>query len=338
MIQILTILWDSYRMLKARVMFWVVLGISLLVALVFASIGVNETGYTILFGAIDVESEMVNTTSGYAELFYLVVFTNIIVKWWLGWLALALAFISCCSIFPEFLKQGAVDVAVSKPMSRAKLFLVKYTGGLLFVTLQVGIFCIVIYLALGLRLGLWNASVFWAVPLLVFVFSMIYCVGVLVAVWTRSAMLSLLAMIILWGCAWVVQFGEDVIYSISYGAEESGVKVDFESGEVADSEPGDHDGMKNIYDGVKVVSWVLPKTRDVTLMVGQKIKTDSSNQSLEGMSLLAFVDEDYMEGFESAENKKAANRHSLSYTVGSSLLFECFILGIACWRFSRKDY
>jgi len=336
--QILTILWDSYRMLKARVMFWVVLGLSLLGALIFASIGVNETGYTILFGAIDVESELINTRSGYAELFYLVVFTNIIVKWWLGWLALALAFISCCSIFPEFLKQGAVDVAISKPMSRTKLFLVKYMGSLLFVTLQVGIFCMVIYLALGFRLGQWNLSVFWAVPLLVFVFSLIYCVGVLVAVWTKSAMLSLLAMIVLWGCVWIVQLGEDLLYGLSYGAEESGVKVDFKSGDVSDSEPGDHDSMKSIYDGVKVVSWFLPKTRDVTLMVGQKIKTDSSNQSLAGMSMLAFFDKGYMEGFESAENKKAANRHSLFYTIGSSLLFEIIILGIACWRFRRKDY
>ena len=336
--QVMTILWDSYRLLKARILFWVVLAISLVVALLFASIGFHEHGYSFLFGLVNIDSELVNTESGYAELFYLVIFNNVVIKWWLGWLAIALAIISCCSIFPEALKQGAVDVAVSKPMSRVKFFVIKYIGSLLFVLLQVVSFCVIVFLALGLRFGHWNVSVFWAVPLLVFVFSMVYCFGVLVAVWSRSTMLSLLSMLLLWGGSWLIHITEDVMYGLSYGAEEAGLKVDMSTGQVSESSSGDHDGMKRWYDGIKVIAWIFPKTRDVTLMIGQNIKTDSSNRSLAGVSVFAFMDEDLLRGYQSREHQKAVSRHSRFYTIGSSLIFELLILILACWRFCKKDY
>lgn len=337
--QVVALLWDSYRMLRARILFWVVLAISLLVALVFASIGINEQGYSMLFGLWEVESELINSSSGYAELFYLVVFTNVIVKWWLGWLAITLALISCCSIFPEFLSAGSVDVAVSKPIGRIQLFLVKYLGSLLFVLLQVGLFCLVVFVALGLRLEQWNWSIFWAVPLLVFVFSLIYCVGVLVSVWTRSTLLSLLAMAVLWGTTLLVQWSESTLYSLSYSTEQAGEKINFETGEVEDVDEGAGlEGLKKAHSVVKTVGWVLPKTREVTLMINQKIRTGSSDQSVAGMSLFAFVDQAMMSEFQGEVNQDAANRHSLFYVLGSSALFELVILSLACFLFVRKDY
>lgn len=336
--QVLAILWESYRMLKARILFWVVLGISVLVSGVFASIGITDEGYSILFGLFDVEADLVSSSSGNGELFYMVIFTNLIVKWWLGWFGIALALISCCSIFPEFLLAGSVDVAVSKPIGRIQLFLVKYMGSLLFVFLQVGVFCLIVFVALGLRMGHWNWSVFWAVPLLVFVFSLIYCVGVLVSVWSKSTLLSLLTMFLLWGGAWGIQLAEGMFYGLSYGAEELGVKMDMTTGEGSDLESGELDEMKKVYDGIKMVSWILPKTREVTLMVNQKIQLKTSGKTLAGMNLLAFLSDDSMAAFQSKENQKAAKRHSLFYIIGSSALFELIILSLACWKFYRRDY
>jgi len=336
--QMMAILWESYRMLRARVLFWVVLGISVFAATMFASIGVTDNGYSMLFGLWEVQSDMVNAKSGYAELFYLVIFTNVMVKWWLGYLAIALALISCSSIFPEFLSAGSVDVAVSKPISRTRLFLIKYMGSLLFVFLQVGVFALIVFLALGIRLGHWNWSVFWSVPILVFVFSMIYCFGVLVSVWTRSTMLSLLAMLILWGVTLMVQWTEGMLYGLSYSSADAGQRVDLQTGQVVDAEESEFDGMKKAYRVCKMVAWPLPKTREATLLINEKIKTDQSNQSLSGMSLFAFSSENMMEDFQGASAKKAASRHSLFYVLGSSALFEIFVLSLACWKFSRKDY
>ena len=336
--QVLAILWESYRMLRARVLFWVVLGISICAALMFASIGVTDDGYSVLFGLWEMQSDMINAKSGYAELFYLVIFTNVMVKWRLGYLAIALALISCSSIFPEFLAAGSVYVAVSKPSSGTRLFLIKYMGSLLFVFLQVGVFTLIAFLALGIRLGHWNWSIFWSVPILVFVFSMIYCFGVLVSVWTRSTMLSLLAMLILWGVTLLVQWTEGALYGLSYSSADAGQRVDLRTGDVYEAPESEFDGMKKAHRVCKMIAWPLPKTREVTLMINEKIKTDKSNQSLSGMSFLAFAGQDTMEEFQGASAKKSASRHSLFYVLGSSALFEMFVLALACWKFSRKDY
>lgn len=336
--QMLTILWDSYRMLKAKILFWLVLAISALVAIVFASIGIDDKGFSLLFGVWEFESTLVNTDSGYAELFYLVVFTNIIVTWWLGYLAIALGLISCSSIFPEFLATGSIDIAISKSIGRVKLFLTKYLGSLIFVFLQVGLFCAIVFLAMGVRLGQWNWSIFWAVPLLVFVFSLIYCVGVLVAVMTRSTMLALLSMLIIWGVTLMVQWAENMFYNMGYAAEEAGLAVDISTGEVSEGPSDQYEVWKKAHRVTKAVSWPLPKTREVTLMIKQRIKTGSRKESLAGMSLLAFADKEMMESQQEGGAKKVANRHSSFYVLGSSALFELIILSFACWRFSRKDY
>ena len=123
-----------------------------------------------------------------------------------------------------------MDLALSKPVPRWFLFLSKYVTSLLFVALQVGALCVLVFLTLGLRHGAWNFSVFWAVPVLVFVFSLIYCVSVLVAVRTGSTVLSMLAGLAVWGLTLVVQWGEDVTYKLAHILPEAGMQVDF-SGE-----------------------------------------------------------------------------------------------------------
>lgn len=336
--QLATILWDSYRMLKAKILFWIVLGISVLVALIFASIGIDEQGFSLLFGLWSFESSLVSTGSGYAELFYLIIFTNLIVTWWLGFLAIALALISCSSIFPEFLATGSVDVAVSKPISRTTLFLTKYFGSLLFVFFQVGLFCLIVFLAIGMRTGEWNWTIFWAVPLLVFVFSLIYCVGVLVAVWSRSTMLSLLSMLLIWGVTLLVQWSESFLYNMGPASEEANVNIDLTSGEVNEGASEGVEGWKNAHRITKAAAWPMPKTREVTLMIKRKIQFGKNDESLAGMSLLAFVDESLMDAQMEGDAQKMATRHSTFYVLGSSALFEIVILSIACWRFSRKDY
>ena len=59
--------------------------------------------------------------------------------------------ISTASLFPDFLAGGAVDLYLSKPISRLRLFLFKYSCGLLFVALQIGCFCLASFLVIGLR-------------------------------------------------------------------------------------------------------------------------------------------------------------------------------------------
>ena len=52
MTAIATILLDSLRLLKARVLFWVTLGISVFVGILYLSIGFNESGMSMFLGLI----------------------------------------------------------------------------------------------------------------------------------------------------------------------------------------------------------------------------------------------------------------------------------------------
>jgi hypothetical protein len=152
-------------------------------------------------------------------------------------------------------------------------------------------------------------------------------------------MLSLLSMLILWGVTLMVQWTEGALYGMSYSSEDAGQRIDYRTGEVVDAQDsGEFEGLKKAYRICKMASWPLPKTREVTLLINRQIKADSSNASLEGMSFFAFSSEEMMEEFQGDSAKKAAHRNSLFYILGSSALFELFVLSLACWKFSRKDY
>ena len=56
------LLLDSFRMLRARRLFWVALCLSGLIAMVYASIGFDEGGVSVLFGLLSFESCLLYTS------------------------------------------------------------------------------------------------------------------------------------------------------------------------------------------------------------------------------------------------------------------------------------
>ena len=169
----LAVLGDSFRLLQAKKLFWIVLGISLTIALMYASIGFDDKGMTALFGLKKFENPVLQQGKPEAAAFYVLLFTDFIVRFWLGWFAIALALLSTVSIFPDFIAEGSIEISLSKRVGRLRLFLLKYLGGLLFVILQMAIFTLIVFLALGFRVEEWNLSVFWAIPVVTFAFSLL---------------------------------------------------------------------------------------------------------------------------------------------------------------------
>ena len=96
------LLLDAYRQLSAAKLFWLTLGLSVLVVVMYGSIGFNDEGVSILFGTINVESEYITAGSPWARGLYLGIYSGFLVTIWLAWIATILALISTCSIFPDF--------------------------------------------------------------------------------------------------------------------------------------------------------------------------------------------------------------------------------------------
>ena len=120
MTAIATLLIDSYRLLKARVLFWITLGISAFVAVMYLSIGFDEAGMSILFGLVTIENEQLARDSPLAELIYIGIFMKFIVPIWITWIAIVLGLISTASIFPDFMSEGSIELAISKPVKRCR--------------------------------------------------------------------------------------------------------------------------------------------------------------------------------------------------------------------------
>lgn len=193
--QTLAIFYDAYRELNAKRLFWIVLAISGLVVAAFGAVGLTPKGLTVLWW--EFESPF-NSTLFPPAMFYKLMFANFGVKFWLAWIASILALVSVASMIPDFISSGSIELTLSKPISRLRLFLTKYAAGLLFVTLQVGIFTTAAFLVIGLRGKTWEPGLFWAVPLTVLFFSYLFSVCVLLGLLTRSTIASLLLTLLVW--------------------------------------------------------------------------------------------------------------------------------------------
>ncbi len=193
--QTLALLLNAYRELNARKLFWITLLLSGLVVAAFACIGINEKGMTILVWELPFP---VNTLTISRETFYKTLFTSLGIEFWLSWLATILALVSTASIFPDFISSGTIDMELSKPIGRLRLFFTRYLTGLLFVALQVTIFCICSFLVIGIRGQAWEPGIFLAIPLVVCFFSYLYAFCAVLGLVTRSAIAALLLTLLIW--------------------------------------------------------------------------------------------------------------------------------------------
>jgi ABC-type transport system involved in multi-copper enzyme maturation permease subunit len=187
---------DAYRELNARRLFWIVLIISGLIVAGFGAVGINAQGFVIFWK--EFPSDDINTLILDRGTVYKTLFAQLGIDYWLSWLATILALVSTAGIFPDFISGGSIDLYLSKPIGRLRLFFTKYFAGLLFVALQVLAFCVGGFFVIGIRGGVWEPAIFVAVPLVLLFFSYLFSVMVLLGVLTRSTVASLLLTLLFW--------------------------------------------------------------------------------------------------------------------------------------------
>ncbi|MBC8310635.1 MAG: ABC transporter permease [Phycisphaerales bacterium] len=378
--QFKALLIDAYRQLSAAKLFWVTVGISVLVVVCYGSVGFNEQGISVLFGVWEIESEQLHSGSPWARGLYIGIFSSFLVKIWLAWIATILALISTCSIFPEFVHSGSIELTISKPIGRLKLFFSKYLVSLLFVVLQVAIFCLGIFICVGLRVGEWNPFIFTAIPIVATFFSYLFAVCVLVGILTRSGITALLITGVFWMALWSIQTSEGTLnrfvteQHVSIERFNEGIdNAEKDLAEITEKSVDDFRIPKfekrietfnaDIEESQELlgkleqwhtpISWVLaisPKNaQTIGLLdrwlsdpdgfdIGAIMSGDMS--SIEGEEV-----EEFDRTTRGARERETTRRlrddyesRSLWYVIGTSLIFECVILGIASFYFCRKDF
>lgn len=224
--QTLAIFVDAYRELNSKKLFWISLFVSLGVVIALALPVQVEKGISI-FGA-KLESGpmvLVGSKAISASAFYKFLYSWFGINLWLGWGATILALISTASMIPDLISSGSIELTLAKPMGRLRLFLTKYAAGLVFVGLQAAIFAVGAILVIGLRSGLWDARPLLIVPIMATFFSFLHCVSVLVGLLTRSTLMSLLAVLVMWLFFWALGSAEVVFLGQRDGSEREVTRI-----------------------------------------------------------------------------------------------------------------
>lgn len=100
---------------------------------------------------------------------------------------------ACAGYFPAMLGSGAVDIVLSKPLSRLQIYASRYLGGIVLYTAAIAVFCLLFYLGIGLRTGIFHARIFLGIPLLAFSAMVLYALLALVGTAGRSATMAMVA-------------------------------------------------------------------------------------------------------------------------------------------------
>lgn len=344
----------AYRELNARKLFWLSLVLSGIIVAAIAGLGLDEEGISVFIWTF--ESPYFNSNLVPPATFYKLLFTSLGVEWWLGLGSTVLALVSTAGIVPDLVSGGAIDMMLSRPIGRGRLFLTKWLTGLLFTSLQVFVFTSACFLVIGVRGGSWEPSLFLAVPLVVLFYSYLFAFCALVGLLTRSTVASLLLTMVFWFLVFGVQSGEALT---NWGRTASAMEIaSYESEmlrreaenpqdpyledllEERDAQAEDDATWRLAHNCFMGVMAPLPKTGE-TLDLLERLLVDRSGigapeRERRGEGVF---------GSNRVRNREVRNEidrqavsRSLWWTIGTSLLFEVAVLVSCVWIFRRRDF
>lgn len=374
------LLCDAYRELSSRKLLWLSLVISLVVVVFFAMFDINEQGLLIL--GYQTPLEFFNTTFISKAAFFKLLFYTFGFGVWLSWASMALALISTAHIFPDFVSSGSIEMSLSKPIGRLRLFVTKYVLSLLFVAVQVTLFTIAAFVVVGLKSGEWEWRFFWGVPLVVLVFSYLFGVCVLVGTLTRSSMTALLVTGVVWLVAFIAHgveteplLGNKIRYQIAAASMAEGVKArrdgvaatraavdggaqptDAQRAALADAERdladwlGAEGEVQENLDALTTahavgfgIKMFLPKTNETLEMLryailseddlGRLVDRAQRNRAVQVIGK-ARVQRSAVE----KERLRVLASRDAWWIIGTSMAFQAVVVGLAAWRFCRRDF
>ena len=315
---------DTFRQSLATKLFWVMLGLTVLCTAFCFGVEVKgdedrprQAGELPTYmpkqeDSATVRAEGIRVVSGEVSLgFGLFKFpigknradsVRLIQLWMAGVLAdtvgILLALIWTAGFLPTFLEPHSVTVLLAKPAPRWSLLVGKYLGVVLFVTVQAILFVAGTWTGLGSATGVWDGSYWLAVPLLVVNFAVFFAVSTLLAVCTRSTVVSVFGTLLFWVLCWAMNYTHHIVVA------------------------GDLPGMTPVAAFlVDAGYWVLPKPLDMSGIFYDALKAQNFSAPVPELE---------------AVKERGAFYPALS--VAASLLFAVGVLALAANEFRTMDY
>ena len=220
-----------------------------------------------------------------------------------AWIGILAGVVITAFFIPNMLSKGTVDLLLVKPIHRGTLLIYKYLGGLAFIVLNATAVVFGLWLALGLRSGIWAPGFLLTIPVLTFFFAILYAVSTLFGVLTRSPIVAILVTCAVWFFLWLVGF---LYTQLSAVRDEPGVRKEIPNW---------------VYTTVDTLHLVLPRTKDLDILTTQLLSREVLPEN-------------------EIRQQKIDRLPSLTWTESLSVsgIFIALTLGLACWRFATKDY
>ena len=121
---------DSLRESLHRKIFWLLVALTVLMTLMMLSVGFQGGRVSFLFGLWSMESGVYNPLSQVGATKLVGAVVHLFLSAILGWIGMILMIVATAGVFPGMMESGAIDVVLSKPISRARLFLYKYISSM----------------------------------------------------------------------------------------------------------------------------------------------------------------------------------------------------------------
>lgn len=130
-------------------------------------------------------------------------------------LIITFCFISVSSFIPSMLEKGNIDLLLSKPVSRAKIILAKFLGGVLLIFLSLCYLIGFVWLILSAKSGFWHFPFLYSILWLTLSFAVIYALIILVGLVSQSTILSIIiSFFLVFIVCPILYVREEVIFSL----------------------------------------------------------------------------------------------------------------------------
>jgi ABC-type transport system involved in multi-copper enzyme maturation permease subunit len=123
---------------------------------------------------------------------------------------LFLSIFATANLVPVMLEKGYVDLLLSKPLSRAALFLGRYLGALSIVAINLFYLVAGVWLVLGVKTGIWRAQLLLAGLIILLMYAVLLGFMMLVGVLTRSSSITIMLSYFLFPLTVFLAFRESV--------------------------------------------------------------------------------------------------------------------------------
>jgi ABC-type transport system involved in multi-copper enzyme maturation permease subunit len=176
---------DTFREAFARKIFWAFFGCSTALILFFIFIMKID----VVQGAIATISLFGNTSRG-QDVQLLVRQVHGAIAAFLFTAGMFLAVFASAGLIPAVFEPGRIELLLSKPVERYHILLGRYIGNVLVIASNIFYLVFAIWLIFGAKTGVWTRGFLWSSVLIVFIFSVLLTVVVLVGVLWESAVVS----------------------------------------------------------------------------------------------------------------------------------------------------